>query len=529
MKNETLKINRNKTESDRLKACLIPTFIIGLIAHAYGFLHNIFSHDALNAFYADADEERWKVALGRFLVPVVRKLLTGSVALPWVIGLLSLALISLSMYFIIKMFDLDYKQKLPITLISGIMVTNITVTAGVATYIYELHFDMLALLLACIAAYIWSQHDELKWYALSALTAVASIALYQSYFEVTLLLMILYSVYSIFEGSSAAKAFVKALKGLITAVAAFAVYYGLYKFVTMTLKIEPEGRTFSFAFDSLAQNIVTMFKRIAAFYLKPASVYPSVVIAIVNVLIILMTVVLVLTGLKKLEKNNLKEKILVVFLGIAAVISINVIGITGAKIHDLMVYAYWIIFAFLIILLCKNNFEIGKGIKIISFILVGIFIWNNILVANTAYIKRDNEQGAVLSALTRVVNDLEKRDDYEIGKSEIIFYGHIDSLKIDEEKEFESVNEIEGMKYKVIMGGIEPDWYYNCYETYFKYFLDYPLNYSSKTFSDREDVQNMPCFPEEGYIRNIDGVIVVKLGSIDNMLKIKELEELKNK
>ena len=45
--------------------CWMCTFLWGLVAHAYGFMQNSFSHDALNAFIATKTEDIWKIELGR--------------------------------------------------------------------------------------------------------------------------------------------------------------------------------------------------------------------------------------------------------------------------------------------------------------------------------------------------------------------------------------------------------------------------------------------------------------------------------
>ncbi len=507
--NVLLKYNR-KEEWDRLKACLIPTFVIGLIAHAYGFLHNIFAHDSLNAFYADATEEKWKIALGRFLVPVFRKILVGPVALPWVIGLISLLFISVSMYFITKMFDVDYNRKLPIILIAGVMVTNVTITSGVSTYIYELHFDMLALLFSCLAAYLWSKYDKVGWYALSSLLLAMSVALYQSYFEVFVILLILFSVVRLLDGDKFADVFKKIFKGFIVTAAGMGVYFVSNKVVFLITGIEPQVRTSTFNIS--AKSILTMFKRIGKFYLEPASVYSTVLFGVINALLLALVVVFIIICMKKLGKGNVKEKLLVALLGIIALISIDIIAVTGTKVHDLMVYSFWILFTFPIILIFSDRGSNTKIFKPICAVLVILILWNNILISNTAYIKRDNEQAGTLSVMTRVIDDLEDRDDYVVGKSEIIFVGKIDVFEKSEE--YMPLSGMEGVRFGVIKGSYEDEWYYNSYQAYFKYFLDYPLNYSDKVFTDKKEVAEMPCYPSDGYIQNIDGVLVVKLGEL---------------
>lgn len=136
-----------QSHKSTLTYCLATTFLWGLVAHAYGFLHNNLSHDVLNAFVAMTTEEIWKIELGRFFVPVYRYLFRGAVSLPWLIGLVGLFWTSLAVFFTIQL--LDVKKKPVIALIAGIMASNITYISQIATYVYEFDFNALALLLAC--------------------------------------------------------------------------------------------------------------------------------------------------------------------------------------------------------------------------------------------------------------------------------------------------------------------------------------------------------------------------------------------
>ena len=109
MENSTKKLNwdnlfpLNLSDSRILFICsILATFFWGLIAHSYGFMHSFFSHDSLNAFYADSVEISSKIGVGRFIVPVYEYLTRGFTALPWLIGLLGLFYISVSVFFIVK-------------------------------------------------------------------------------------------------------------------------------------------------------------------------------------------------------------------------------------------------------------------------------------------------------------------------------------------------------------------------------------------------------------------------------------------
>lgn len=183
---------------DKFLYCVIVTVIIGLIAHAYQFFHSSFSHDSLNALYSDMTEIKWKLALGRFVVPLIMKI-RGQIALPWLIGIVSLFLIAASLYLILETIQIDSKAM--IILVSIFMVTNRTIYSMTATYIYELDYDMLALFFASLAAYILMKKDKPGWYLLAFLSGVLSLGLYQSYIEVAFAIVIIASLKNLLEGS----------------------------------------------------------------------------------------------------------------------------------------------------------------------------------------------------------------------------------------------------------------------------------------------------------------------------------------
>ena len=127
------------------------SFVFGLLAHAYAFFNYLPSHDALNAVYASPIEDRLKYSTGRFCIPLLRKLF-GSLTLPWVVGAVSLFLAACSAYLVCKILKIN--NKIYRALVTAFMTTNLTMTAMYATYSHEMIYDMLALFLACYAAYV---------------------------------------------------------------------------------------------------------------------------------------------------------------------------------------------------------------------------------------------------------------------------------------------------------------------------------------------------------------------------------------
>ena len=182
--------DKNRKE---LVFCLIVTFIWGLVAHGYMFFNNFPSHDSLNEFYGNQVNDDWKIGLGRFVVPIYRHVFRGNLTLPWLVGLLSLFFVAVAVFFTVKIFSIN--SKVLAILVSGIMVTNPTVIAECGTYLHDMDVNMLAMLMAVLAAYLWKEHKGFVPYAVAVVMLVLSMGIYQSYISLTITYIILVSIY----------------------------------------------------------------------------------------------------------------------------------------------------------------------------------------------------------------------------------------------------------------------------------------------------------------------------------------------
>lgn len=511
----TISGEKSFDEKSRFWFCIIVTTVIGLVGHAYRFFSNAFSHDSLDSIYSDMSEYKWKIALGRFCTPIIMKL-RGNISLPWLIGIVSIVFIAISVYFVVKTFDI--KSKWLIVLTAGIMTTNITVTATAATYMHDLDFDMLALLMSCAAAYFMMKKDSFGWYILSALFIMISLGLYQSYIEVAVMIVIIASIKNLLDGRVAKDVLVRGVK----AIAAFAVggslYFVAYKLICKATTVSAQERTEIHANldTSIIISIKTMLYKIFDMFKNPTTIFNSGFMGAVSLLLVVVGVILCVVMIFKLGKSKTAEKIIALLLLAAMPIAVNIISVVvNGEVYELMIYSFWFIYIFSLVItqFASENYgssKLNKMIRMASFALAMIIIWNNIAVSNAAYLKKDFENTAAVATMTRVVNDLEERSDYKAGQSEITFVGVTKTM--DAMPGFEFLSDTTGLRGTSPITQSSISDHYNLYKSFFNYYMNYPLNYSKKDFSDDERVKQMSTYPQEGYIENIDGVIVVKMG-----------------
>ena len=187
----------NRINDKLLKQSFFYTYLLGLAAHAYCFLNLTVSHDSLRAFYIAGKYP--KASLGRIFYGAYIALTRGKIVLPWAIGVLGLFWISIAVYLIVRMFQME--KRVIVILVAGICVTNPSLYAIAATYLHDFDANAFAVLLAVVTVFLWEQAMSVsrtkKKFSLLCIASVLmslSLGIYQSYVSVAITLMMLVSV-----------------------------------------------------------------------------------------------------------------------------------------------------------------------------------------------------------------------------------------------------------------------------------------------------------------------------------------------
>lgn len=317
------------------------------------------------------------------------------------------------------------------------------------------------------------------------------------------------------------------LEGILSVLLGFFLYFVVSKIVYGVTGIVSQSRTDVFAFgENPIQLYISLVKpAIMCFFSNLIHyVYNRKLLTILLSILLLgiFTVIIELFYRKKYRFSRIILICLLLLILPFAMISIYFLA-RGNGVHDLMIYAVWLSYVFLLIFtfwLTENSqglyFEKKvKWIKYLSYVLVIYILVQNVEVANTAYIKKELEADATLSTMTRVISMLEQRDDYVPKETTLAFIGVEND--VEDIEAFEKVNAITGLGSKRAISQDTSVYYYNAYASYFKYVLQYPV----KLCSDEEHlnlkmdsrVKNMSAFPDKECIKMIDDILVVKMGN----------------
>ena len=497
--------------------CMAAVFIWGLAAHAYGFMQDSFSHDSLNALDGGSTETAWKILIGRYLAPVYRFLTRGAMTVPWSIGLLSLIWIGLAACLIVRMFEI--KSRAQIFFIAGILTTNACVSSLTATYIHDLDIDMFALFTGAGAAYLWQKKGWLSLICGGILSAV-TLALYQSYIGATAVIILFYCFGALCRGESVKRVWLCALRALAMLAIGGALYFAGIKISASFGSSLAAGAYHSFetlsfpSLSTLAWGVKTAAQQYFGRMLFMHTAYgPAVRLLLCALTLIPVLVIIIRMLAGKISIGAKLTALLTVILvpfasGVACLFS-------RSAMHELMFYPVYMTYAFALILIFPAK-DAEKPKKFFPAVLVCglcVMLGLNVFTSNGMYLKKDLEQDAALSLMTRMVYRVEEQADYIPGETPVAFFGNISQIHSSPEMGPYSayVGMNDPVPYRGYLSGS-----YNSYVPYIKYKLGNTIKLcDTETWYwmyINPEIEAMPVYPAEGSVKMIDGVMCVKVG-----------------
>lgn len=503
-----------KKEKKQLLTCLLFTFIIGLIAHSYMYFNNAFSHDSLSEL---VNNSGWKLALGRVLIPIYLQLVRGVVTLPWLIGIISIFFVGLSVYLISKIFDI--KDKIKLFLISGIMVCNQTVIICTSTYIHDLDCDMLALLLSVTSVFIFNKYK--KGYLFGMIPLALCLGLYQSYISVAICLIMIKCIIDLINDKEAKSVVKYGLKGILMIIGAGGLYFlmlkillGIYSVSIYSGGYNSIDNFMHLSISDIIRSIISTYAVVIKNMFMPLTIISKKAMIIINCLIYLYPLIGGITYLFNKNKKTI-NKIIMIILVLLLPIGMNVSRIlAGNMSYILMHYAVNLGYILALLLVAWNNKNLQfKQIKktvftCITCVSLALLIFVNVKTANAAYFIKKLSYDANLVFYTKVTNRIEELTKYKPGEIKVAFIGNPTGISLIGNGLYTNA----GIDSVHVMSGGEP-WYYG---SYFTFILNEPFKIvSTGQINDLSEVKNMAVYPNNGSVKMIDDVVVVKFSEIE--------------
>lgn len=514
----------------RYRTVFISVFVIGLFVHGSRFFTVYLSHDDLTLTGPGTTftSGRW---LLQYLYELDVRVLGSHINAKGFIAIASLFLLALSCCLIAR--DLQLQSKPSLILLSAVVVTFPFVTS-LFGYTFTATYYYIANLMALVAASLVQRILPIRqfWWrlALCAVLLGLSIAIYQSTLCIFMAYLMILSIKESICGEDETwkSFFVRCGMYLLGCVAGYVLYTISNKVVLAMKGLEMSSyqgldQMGSFTISQILHRLVFAYKE---FFLpslgQEYSLYSLPCIRYCYVLVVLAIVVLCCVFLvRAIQKKAWAQTVQLVILFLLTPIAINsiyvIVDMQTTTVYALMLFGC--VFTLIFPIFAMEHLQWGKSFfskHSRSLAKYGCLVTALLLVyssayfaytANACYTKIAIQQQQTVSYFTRLVTRIQSVEGY----STSLPVAYINPLEKDEEQlplhEFNMACTIRPARFTSNINQ------YN-WQSYMRIWCGFaPATLSeekTEALSNSPEVQDMPCYPNDGSIQIIDGVIVVK-------------------
>ncbi len=397
-------------------------------------------------------------------------------------------------------------------------------TLTAATYIYCLDAYALALFLAVLAAYLFRRENRLLAIT-GIIPLIFSLGIYQPYFTVTASLCLLDLFRRTASGEKILKIITNGVRCLILLAASFLCYYILWMRTCKIFHVTPQ-RLDEALLNNLDNQDKSLLSRLPELifntnqdyfdFLSRIKISQGALLPTIHIILFILIIFLLIRLLFNPDLPIVNKISLIILLALMPTAFHSAYLLFSGGFNDLTAFAGELIY--LIPLLNFNlnlnpekqiinqdiNQDIKQDINLINkpapvslravrafvILLLSLVIWQHVIFANQAYMKKALEKNATLLLVGRIVNQIESVENYQPGVTPVAFAGALSyNWKVNiAEGEFLEIQDWTGL--------------YNSYSatynmgSYLTRYLHYPIPLDrSRNYAELPEVQAMPMYP----------------------------------
>lgn len=499
------------------KIPIISTLLIGVLAHGYAFFNYLPTWDSIQ----NVQGVGITYTSGRWFLPFMGKLFS-EYSLPFVNGIISLIFITFSVILILKIYDI--RNSLFSILISGIIVTFPTVSSAFA-FMFTADCYMVSFALSLLSVYICKKYPRFGFLPASSCVCF-SIAIYQAFLSVTIISVItLFIIDLFFNKPTIKKLFINYYKYVLSVFIGYILY-------TIALKIslkltgqalsEYQGLN-SVGLLSLPEFVsaikINILKLISLFGFELSGIEGRTqaigIYTVLNLAFLLLFALIVIYCIIR-EKKYKNPLISLIIAGSFALIPFSICLFryfsTEVVYDTLMMFSAVFLYLMFIIIIAKSQHSsrIISLIKSASVIVICCLITYNTINANVNYFYMDMRYERTFNLASDILDDICETPEYLSETDKVAVWGANAKLLQNDHEYNPTLPFIRGSEdtHNVLISQRH-------YKVFWFNFFGMDINTATADevyeISKTEEFKNMPCYPQKGYIKCINKIIVVKL------------------
>lgn len=507
---------RHVTRRDCQVFCL--SFLLILLVHLYLFTHKFINHDDVESLLNNL---RIMVRYGRWMQPLL-KALTGPFSSSWLGGILGSVFLAGSAVLLARLFEVRH---LSAALLLSVTLVSFPAVASTFAYMFVAYCYFFALFLSVLGA--WLIHRQtLSGLLGGAVCITLAMGAYQAYFCMAAALLVLSLCVEICRGRWEGSARPVLFAGL-RYLGALAAGMLLYMAVTRLVLLVTEETMLSYAgLDAMGRlslgqvphRVYTAYRNFARFCLNRAVPMFHGWFPMLACLVLLLDVLSAFWAVKRIGLHR-RMPLLLILAGLICIMPLACgliyVMTEESTVHLLMLYPMVIPFLVPAVVLDglslpKNggglSRRIGAGFAAALLAAQLLCGYEFVVITNRAYFVMEMNYESVYAFYLRLLTKIELQEGYT-RETPVAMLG-----RAKPEVNYPAVN----------MTGINNgDSALNLYsrKSYLLYFMGSNLRFADDAtcaaLRESRQFQAMPCYPAEGSVASINGVVVVKLSEED--------------
>lgn len=492
---------------------ILGSLLAGFLAYMFMITNKYPNHDELVAMFtagATVESGRWGLEILSKLFP--------DMSMPWIHGIVSMTLLTLGSCLIVHIFQI--RTRILQMLLGGLIVA-FPAQICTFTFMYTASAYAIAFLLAVAAVYFMTR--ERIWHRIAgAACLVGSLSIYQAYLAIVVSLLILYYFFALLCGQMDTKgALIRGLGAILLLLASLVIYWLISQAVW---RVTGVGMG-QYAGSALALDIGSIPGQIKAAY---TSFFRTLLFRENGIVVtrlarvahpILLALTLCMTLLWGIRSKKWGALLLMLLLLALLPLGIGCMYLlfSGESIHTLVLYSYialYVLFAGVVECSLTAGSRSGlaeKWIRLSSdgmILLMAAVLAGNIYIANKAYLSMHMSYENTYFYTTAILTRLQDTPGYTTDSKVAIIGEYTEPYYHD--VFFSDLEQLIGVR------KLSP----NAYSIggFFEYYNGIPLRLASReeieSVAGTEAFHEMACYPNDGYMEMIDGMIVIKLSEL---------------